>query len=50
MAFRQGLLTNLRDPKCAVFLIVLVPRFLPAEPSAAGTLEPAAVRAVANVA
>ncbi|MBL1076635.1 LysE family translocator [Nocardia sp. 2] len=38
-AFRQGLLTNLLNPKCAVFFIALVPQFLPADPSLLGTAE-----------
>ncbi|WP_040809505.1 LysE family translocator [Nocardia concava] len=49
VAFRQGLLTNLLNPKCAVFFIALVPQFLPAHPSALGTLELAVVCTVANL-
>ncbi|MFE3192787.1 LysE family translocator [Nocardia sp. NPDC059240] len=49
VAFRQGLLTNLLNPKCAVFFIALVPQFLPAHPSALGTLELAMVCTVANL-
>ncbi|MGW4246430.1 LysE family translocator [Nocardia sp. NPDC004722] len=49
IAFRQGLLTNLLNPKCAVFFIALVPQFLPADPSALGTLELAVVCTVANL-
>ncbi|MEC3918130.1 LysE family translocator [Nocardia sp. CDC160] len=49
VSFRQGLLTNLLNPKCAVFFIALVPQFLPAHPSALGTLELAAVCTVANL-
>jgi RhtB (resistance to homoserine/threonine) family protein len=29
-AFRQGLLTNLLNPKCAVFFVALMPQFAPA--------------------
>lgn len=49
VAFRQGLLTNLLNPKCAVFFIALVPQFLPAHPSALGTFELAVVCTVANL-
>ncbi|MFE3957248.1 LysE family translocator [Nocardia sp. NPDC059091] len=49
VAFRQGLLTNLLNPKCAVFFIALVPQFLPADPSALGTLELAMVCTIANL-
>ncbi|MFC9994285.1 LysE family translocator [Nocardia sp. NPDC127526] len=50
VTFRQGLLTNLLNPKCAVFFIALVPQFLPADPTAIGTLELAVVCAVASIA
>lgn len=50
VSFRQGLLTNLLNPKCAVFFIALVPQFLPHDPSAPGTLELAVVCTVANLA
>ncbi|GAB2710556.1 LysE family translocator [Nocardia thraciensis] len=36
--FRQGLLTNLLNPKAAVFFIALLPQFLPASPSVLDTL------------
>jgi RhtB (resistance to homoserine/threonine) family protein len=38
-AFRQGLLTNLLNPKCAVFFVALMPQFAPADdPRLAQTL------------
>lgn len=32
VAFRQGLITNLLNPKCAVFFVALMPQFLSGEP------------------
>jgi RhtB (resistance to homoserine/threonine) family protein len=32
VAFRQGLLTNLLNPKCAVFFVALMPQFLAGSP------------------
>ncbi|MFB7716452.1 LysE family translocator [Nocardia sp. NPDC056100] len=49
LAFRQGLLTNLFNPKCAVFFIALVPQFLPADPTVLSTLELGIVCTVANL-
>jgi threonine/homoserine/homoserine lactone efflux protein len=34
LAFRQGLLTNFLNPKVVVFLVTLMPQFLPDRPSA----------------
>lgn len=34
VAYRQGLLTNLLNPKTAVFFIALIPQFLPEHPTA----------------
>ncbi|GAB3500292.1 LysE family translocator [Amycolatopsis cihanbeyliensis] len=36
-AFRQGLLCNVLNPKCAVFFVALLPQFLPAAPTLADT-------------
>ncbi len=49
VAFRQGLLNNLLNPKAAVFFIALVPQFLPADPSALSTLELSLVCTVVNL-
>jgi threonine/homoserine/homoserine lactone efflux protein len=48
-AFRQGLLTNLLNPKVAVFFIALVPQFLPDSPSILDTTVLGAVAAVISV-
>jgi threonine/homoserine/homoserine lactone efflux protein len=37
-AFRQGLLTNLLNPKVAVFYAALVPQFIPGDPGLVDTL------------
>lgn len=36
-AFRDGLLCNVLNPKCAVLFVALLPQFLPADPTAADT-------------
>jgi RhtB (resistance to homoserine/threonine) family protein len=38
VAFRQGLLTNLLNPKCAVFFVALMPQFLSDSPRTGETL------------
>lgn len=38
VAFRQGLLTNLLNPKCAVFFVALMPQFLSGSPRLDQTL------------
>nr|WP_042184224.1 LysE family translocator [Kibdelosporangium sp. MJ126-NF4]CEL16158.1 Threonine efflux protein [Kibdelosporangium sp. MJ126-NF4]CTQ94083.1 Threonine efflux protein [Kibdelosporangium sp. MJ126-NF4] len=38
VAFRQGLVTNLLNPKCAVFFVALMPQFLPGSPHLGETL------------
>lgn len=38
VAFRQGLLTNLLNPKVAVFFIALLPQFLPTAPAVLDTV------------
>ncbi|MEQ0564149.1 LysE family translocator [Amycolatopsis sp. NEAU-NG30] len=42
-AFRQGVFTNLLNPKVAVYLLALLPQFLPAGGSALQTLELAVI-------
>jgi threonine/homoserine/homoserine lactone efflux protein len=48
-AFRQGLLTNLLNPKVAVFFIALLPQFLPAEPTMLDTVALGAVAATVSL-
>jgi RhtB (resistance to homoserine/threonine) family protein len=38
VAFRQGLLTNLLNPKCAIFFVALMPQFLSTSPHWSDTL------------
>jgi len=38
VAYRQGLLTNLLNPKCAVFFVALMPQFLSTSPHWSDTL------------
>ncbi|CAM3994403.1 LysE family translocator [Kibdelosporangium persicum] len=38
VAFRQGLITNLLNPKCAVFFVALMPQFLSSTPHTGETL------------
>jgi threonine/homoserine/homoserine lactone efflux protein len=49
VAFRHGLLTNLLNPKVAVFFIALVPQFLPADPAVLDTVVLGAVAAAVSV-
>ncbi|PXY31802.1 LysE family translocator [Prauserella muralis] len=42
-AFRDGLLCNVLNPKCAVFFVALLPQFLPAKPTVGDTVLTAAV-------
>ncbi|WP_153347993.1 LysE family translocator [Nocardia aurantia] len=44
--FRQGLLSNLLNPKAAVFFLALMPQFLPAAPAFTDTLELSTLTAV----
>ncbi|MGW4528632.1 LysE family translocator [Amycolatopsis sp. NPDC004378] len=48
-AFRQGLFTNLLNPKVAVYFLALLPQFLPADGSTLQTLELAAIATVGTV-
>jgi threonine/homoserine/homoserine lactone efflux protein len=48
-AFRQGLLTNLLNPKVVVFFIALVPQFLPESPTILDTIMLGAVAAMISV-
>ncbi|PRX47873.1 threonine/homoserine/homoserine lactone efflux protein [Prauserella shujinwangii] len=45
-AFREGLLCNVLNPKCAVFFVALLPQFLPADPTPADTALVSAVPVV----
>lgn len=44
--FRQGLVSNLLNPKAAVFFLALMPQFLPAAPAVADTLELSTLTAI----
>lgn len=48
-AFRHGLLTNLLNPKVAVFFIALLPQFLPTEPTVLDTVVLGAVAALVSL-
>jgi RhtB (resistance to homoserine/threonine) family protein len=48
-AFRHGLLTNLLNPKVAVYFLALLPQFLPADGSTLQTLELAAIATAGTV-
>ncbi|WP_206789829.1 LysE family translocator [Amycolatopsis sp. MtRt-6] len=48
-AFRQGLVTNLLNPKVAVYFLALLPQFLPADGSTLQTLELAAIATAGTV-
>jgi threonine/homoserine/homoserine lactone efflux protein len=49
LAFRHGLLTNLLNPKVAVFFIALLPQFLPASPTLFDTAMVGALGAVISL-
>jgi RhtB (resistance to homoserine/threonine) family protein len=49
VAFRHGLLTNLLNPKVAVFFIALLPQFLPASPTVLDTVVLGAVAAATSL-
>jgi RhtB (resistance to homoserine/threonine) family protein len=49
VAFRQGLLCNLLNPKVAVFFLALLPQFLPSSASTSETLELAVIATGASV-
>ncbi|WP_410570851.1 LysE family translocator [Amycolatopsis sp. cmx-4-61] len=48
-AFRQGLTTNLLNPKVAVYFLALLPQFLPADGATLQTLELAAIATAGTV-
>ncbi|MFC9433094.1 LysE family translocator [Nocardia sp. NPDC057030] len=48
-AFRQGLLTNLLNPKVAVFFLALLPQFLPAAPTVTDTVSLGAIAAAVSL-
>jgi threonine/homoserine/homoserine lactone efflux protein len=48
-AFRQGLVTNLLNPKVAVYFLALLPQFLPADGATLQTLELAAIATAGTV-
>jgi threonine/homoserine/homoserine lactone efflux protein len=48
-AFRQGLFTNLLNPKVAVYYLALLPQFLPADGAALQTLELTAIATAGTV-
>ncbi|MEV6448644.1 LysE family translocator [Amycolatopsis sp. NPDC051716] len=48
-AFRQGLVTNLLNPKVAVYFLALLPQFLPADGSTLQTLELAAIATAGTI-
>ncbi|ALG05636.1 LysE family translocator [Kibdelosporangium phytohabitans] len=49
VAFRQGLITNLLNPKCAVFFVALMPQFLPGTPTLTDTLMLSAVTVLITI-
>jgi RhtB (resistance to homoserine/threonine) family protein len=49
MAFRQGLVTNLLNPKCAVFFVALMPQFVSGRPRFGQTLLLSAIAVLITV-